>query len=216
MTLKNIPRKISVVALLKSLRSSIEYSGSSFSIMMNRIIRFSSYSDPSISRNCIIRLSISFVYNTFGRNLSSFRDLSVFIRTRRAILIISDSDIWFPIEWFHFTIYSLFGPTPCNMIFDTNGLDIIIFPFLTFFVNTFIWAWLSDNRKLMESIQVESSCIRYLHNTNVDQTSLYNEGTHYFCKYTNTTGNECQTISLLKQRNNSDLYSSHINDWCSE
>ena len=167
MTLKNIPRKISVVALLKSLRSSIEYSGSSFSIIMNRIIRFSSYSNPNMTRNRTIRLSISFVYNTFGRNLSSFRDLSVFLSTRRAILIISDSDICFAIEWFHFTIGSLFGPMSRNTIFDTDGLDITIFPSLTFFVNTFIWAWLSDNRKLMESIQVESSCIRYLQ-PNVD------------------------------------------------
>ena len=133
-----MPRIISIIALLKSPRSSIEYNGSSFSIIMNRRIRFSSYSDPNMARNRIIRLSMSFVYNTFGRDPSSFRDLSVFIRTRRAILIISDSDIWFPIEWFHFTICSLFGPTPCNMIFDTNGLDIIIFPSLTFFVNTFI------------------------------------------------------------------------------
>ena len=60
-TLKNIPRKISITALLKYPRSSIVCSGSSFSIIMNRRIRFSSYSDPNTARNRIIRLSISFV-----------------------------------------------------------------------------------------------------------------------------------------------------------
>ena len=35
-----------------------------------------------------------------------------------------------------------------NTIFDTDGLDITIFPSLTFFVNTFIWAWSKNNSKL--------------------------------------------------------------------
>ena len=167
MTLKNIPRKISVVALLKSLRSSIEYSGSSFSIIMNRRVRFSSYSDSNISRNRITRPFNLLVYSIFGKNFSSFRDLSTCLRTRREIPIISGSDICFAIEWFHFTIGSHFELMSRNTIFDTDGLDITTSPPLSSFVNTFIWAWLSDNRKLMESIQVESSCIRYLQ-PNVD------------------------------------------------